>query len=187
MSELPNGLVWGYHGTSSVFAKKHLTEGIPVTNFSGDWLGHGAYFWEGDYDRAEEWARLHAITKYGGTPIVFQAVIDLNNCLDLTLITDRRLLEEVVKEMCDEMPLEKRQRLKQNYYTRELDCGAINNLVQRARKSDGSPQFTTVRGAFREGDPVYRTSEGLESGVCNRDHIQINVIQNTAIHSLEIV
>lgn len=170
-----------------MFAESILENGIPTTAFPGDWLGHGAYFWQGDDERAWEWAKSRVVPKYGGSPVVIQAVLDLRACLDLTLMSDRSLLEATARVVYDEMPTDERHKLTQTYRRRELDCKAINAVITKARNADGTPRYTTVRGAFREGFPVYSIRDGLASGIYDRDHIQINVVDKRAILSLEIL
>ena len=46
-----------------------------------DWLGHGIYFWEHNYQRALEWAQQSPKVEH---PAVIGAVIDLGYCLNLT-------------------------------------------------------------------------------------------------------
>lgn len=185
MVKLPNGRVWAYHGTSSAFADEHLEKGIPTTTFPGDWLGHGAYFWEGDYYRAVTWAEERVVPKYGGDPIVLGAVIDLRRCLDLTRIVDRGLLFRAEAEMYASLSSVERQALKQSYHRRDVDCRAVNWLVAGAVDGDGQPLYNCVRGVFWEGGPLYVTDGGHESGIRTLDHIQINVTHPSAIKLID--
>ncbi len=53
------GYVLGYHGCDRRTGEKVISgeqELTPSKN-AYDWLGHGIYFWEDDYIRAEEWAQ----------------------------------------------------------------------------------------------------------------------------------
>ena len=57
---LPFGIVLAYHGCDREIGERVLAgrvEVLPSTN-DYDWLGSGAYFWEGDPRRALEWARF---------------------------------------------------------------------------------------------------------------------------------
>ena len=57
---------------------------IVISQRPYDWLGHGMYFWENNYERALQWAedkkRRGAIV----TPAVIGAVLQLGYCCDLT-------------------------------------------------------------------------------------------------------
>ena len=48
-----------------------------------DWLGFGFYFWEGNYERALDFAIHPPGKKQIKTPAVLGATIDLKFCLDL--------------------------------------------------------------------------------------------------------
>lgn len=187
VDQLPNNLVYGYHGTTSDFAEAHLRDGIPSTSFSGDWLGHGSYFWQGDVDRATEWAEHSAAkSRSNGNqsePVVLEAVIDLSECLDLTKIAYRDALRTVADDIISVLAPLEREAIRQNKGRRELDCKVINAFLFDAANG-GMPRFTTVRGVFSEGDPLYSIDERRQSGICDRDHIQINVVNKIAIRSL---
>ena len=47
-----------------------------------DWLGAGAYYWEGAPERAMDWAKKHC-----KDPAVLGAVIDLGHCMNQTVFT----------------------------------------------------------------------------------------------------
>ena len=183
----PNNLVWGYHGTSDRYVHEHLSHGIPRSTFPGDWLGHGCYFWEGDLERARQWSERHVIPRHGGKPAILAAVIDLTDCLDLTRTEGRELVAAIAQSVYDELPPERHAALRQNYYRREMDCKVIEFILASTRKPDGSPRFSTVRGAFQEGSPVYILPGGLISQVGDLDHIQINVTDPRAIIALDRV
>jgi len=59
-----------------LFNGKHITDSVN----DYDWLGHGQYFWEYNYDRALSWAK----EKEYMDPSVIGATIDLGRCLNLT-------------------------------------------------------------------------------------------------------
>ncbi len=183
----PNGLVWGYHGTSDKFSETHIRQGMPHTTFPGDWLGHGAYFWEGDCTRAARWAKERVVPKFGGQPVVLVAVIDLSDCLDLTRVDDRQLIQELAARAYDEMATERQAGMRQEEMWRELDCRVIEYVLRNARRKDGTPRFTTVRGAFQEGLPLHSSPEGAQSFIRELDHIQINVVDRGALQSLSVV
>lgn len=186
--EVPNRLVWGYHGTSTNYASIHIQQGIPVTTYPGDWLGNGAYFWEGDSMRARHWAETRVVPKHGGNPVVLEAVIDLTACLDLTRIPDRELYADVAQAVFHEMPSHDRVAIKQTEKCREMDCLVANMILRGADKYQHSlPKYTTARGVFSEGRPVYSFgSQKIESQIRDLDHIQINVVNKVAIRWMRI-
>ena len=52
------GYVLAYHGLDRELGEKILTgkQGLVPSENGYDWLVHGIYFWEEDYNRAAEWA-----------------------------------------------------------------------------------------------------------------------------------
>jgi hypothetical protein len=73
-----------------------------------------------------------------------------------------------------------RSRLRQTAGRRELDCLVINATLRAVQRSDGSPLFTTVRGLFTEGAPLF-SADALASGIHADDHIQIGVADQRAV------
>jgi len=146
-----------------------------------DWLGHGFYFWEGNRERALDWAKQQAsqsgkaekrITK----PFVIGAIIDLGHCLNL-LEQDALLL---VKENHEalltrtklagaQMPKNKPSGIDLDYVIRHLDCAVIEVLHENNKSSGGAP-YDSVRAVFVEGTPLYQGA-----GFRARNHIQICV------------
>lgn len=186
-TDQPNGLVWGYHGTSDRFAEAHIRRGMPHTTFPGDWLGHGAYFWEGDFTRAAMWAEDRVVPRFGGQPVVLAAVIDLSDCLDLTRVDDRQFIQTLAARAYDEITAEGMAGLRQDEMWRELDCRVIEYTLRNTLRKDGTPRFTTIRGAFQEGRPLHSSPEGAQSFIRELDHIQINVVDRGALQSLSVV
>ncbi len=80
------GLILGYHGCDAEVAETLLAgEPFEISRNAYDWLGFGAYFWEGDPERGLQWA--HLMQQRGApitAPAVVGAVIDPGWCLDLT-------------------------------------------------------------------------------------------------------
>ncbi len=93
-SKLPN-LVLGFHGCKQDTYDKVISNGetLKESDNKYDWLGHGIYFWEQNYQRAYEWA----INKYGDNAAVIGAVIDLGYCLNLTDSASADILREGYK------------------------------------------------------------------------------------------
>lgn len=138
---------------------------------SHDWLGHGAYFWESDLERARRWAREHA-----DDPFVVGAVIGLGRCLDLTsgdssciLKPYYELLAQTNASQGTPMPRNSVKGDGGEWIKRDLDCAVIEFLHQ-ARAADGSTAYETVRGVFFEGGELYPGA-----GFRERTHIQICV------------
>lgn len=175
MGGFPNDLVWGYHGTPQERAEGIVRDGFIRSENSWDWLGHGVYFWERDFDRAMDWAA-------GSDRAVFAAVIDLSQCLDLTQMRWRDLLRDTVALA----PADAADKLRQTGFNHGVDCWAINRVVNETRTSDGTPRFTTVRGAFQEGAPLFSAGSGRdkESAIRTLDHVQICVSDESAIRHL---
>jgi hypothetical protein len=152
-----------------------------------DWLGGGTYFWESDSQRALEWAEEKQQHKLCNVPFVVGAVIDLGNCLDLTLRSNLDLLERVhadfaaAQERAGFAMPENRDspRVKsKNKVMRTLDC-AILNYVHQMNKQAGLPEFDTVRGVFVEGDPAFAGSQ-----IFRKTHIQIAVRNESCIKAI---
>lgn len=139
-----------------------------------DWLGHGVYFWEGDPARAWQWALQREAESKIAEPCVIGAIIDLKHCLDL--FSHDGLLQ--VKEVHSE--LEKTMRkagaaMPRNVGKtpdkagRRLDCAVMNYLHEYRRQRREEP-YDSVRGAFLEGEPLYK-----DAGFRSLNHIQICV------------
>jgi hypothetical protein len=157
-----------------------------------DWLGPGVYFWEGDPVRAWEWAEAKATRVKGMVPYVVGAAIDLGNCLDLTFRDDIELLRDAHDSLVASLHEEGRPMPKnldlpgdesRDKLLRNLDCAVIRYLhdsIEQELSSAGAhgalERFDSVRGLFREGDPIYP-----ESGFYERTHTQI------AVRSLECI
>ena len=108
--------------------------------------------------------------------VVLAAIIDLTRCLDLTQIRWRELVAEVGAAV----PKAIADRLRQNEFNRGLDCWVINRVIEQTRYEDGSPRFTTVRGAFQEGEAIYRAGVKA-SAIRTLDHVQLCVVDDAAM------
>lgn len=183
--QFPDNLVYGYHGTSDLNVPTILRDGFQRTGKRWDWLGHAAYFWEGDQERAAQWASVKA-NEVGGIPVVMRALIDLSQCFDLTLQRYRDHLAQIALTVINELPPEMLSSMRQTERRRDLDCHVLNSLFSTAVSSDGSPAFTTVRALFREGQPLF-SAGGLASGIYDLDHIQIGVLDQSAIIDVDVM
>ena len=88
---LPSGVVLAYHGCDREVGEHVLSGATEIQPSSNDydWLGTGAYFWEGNAQRALEWAcflqqRPSSSRGKIRQPFVVGAVILPGLCLDLT-------------------------------------------------------------------------------------------------------
>ncbi|WP_245318442.1 hypothetical protein [Bradyrhizobium sp. DOA1] len=152
-----------------------------------DWLGPGVYFWEGDPVRAWEWARDRGYSD----PFVVGAIIDLGECLDLTLRENLEYLSVAYKDLQrvqsqakSRVPVNKdgRRLPKRDKVLRFLDCAVITHLhhmVADAATQNPSPRFDTVRGLFEEGKPAFRGA-----GFYSRTHTQIAVLNQSLIRGV---
>lgn len=174
--------VLGYHGCDLSTAKQTLHSHQPLESSTNDydWLGYGVYFWEDDPDRAMEWAEK----KRYKNPAVVGAVIELGNCLDLTIVPNLELVRQAYtdfKSLFEESGI--LDFLPKNspgfpgdpdLVKRHLDCAVINFLHQ-IRKRSGVAPFDTIRSPFSEGRPLYEGAKIVE-----RTHTQI-CVRNTKV------
>lgn len=184
-SNRPN-IILGFHGCDKSVAE-NVVLGKKELKFSDnvyDWLGHGIYFWENDYDRALEYAheaqrrKPQSITN----PSVLGAIITLGRCLDLTTQENIRILSHtyhnVIKPTMNNSnypQLVNRQAgnaINGDLLLRDLDCYVIESL-HKILKENSYPSYDSVKAAFWEGDELYRTA-----GFREKNHIQI-CIRNT--------
>lgn len=160
--KLPN-LVLGFHGcTNEVFDKVVVQrEHLRSSSNSYDWLGHGIYFWEQNYQRAFEWAQ----NRYGENVAVIGAVIDLGYCLNLTDSASSDILRqgyELLKIRCEivgnKLPENVVSSKTKDVLLRNLDCAVIQQIHDYNKENDKA-MFDSVRGIFTEGGPVYPGAE----------------------------
>jgi hypothetical protein len=175
--------VLGYHGCDVATAERIFAgkDSIRTSQNDYDWLGSGAYFWEGDPERAMLWARERVKRKKFQIAAVVGAVIDLGNCLNLSTQEGVGLLKIAYDSYCqireeDGEPLAANKNPAQiggrDRLLRRLDNAVIERLHVIATLSgdDAFEPFDTVRGMFREGPPVYPGA-----GFWEKTHVQIAV------------
>lgn len=176
--KLPN-LVLGFHGCNCSTFKRVLYDQEPLkkSENSYDWLGHGIYFWEQNFARAQDWAQK----RYGEDDArVIGAVIDLGCCLNLTDSYASSFLKlgyDLLKVRCAvaeiEMPHNRPSIKTRDVLLRDLDCAVIQQIHDYAHVMAAQGEmleFDSVRGVFIEGDPPYPDSEFRE-----KTHIQLCV------------
>jgi hypothetical protein len=167
------GLIIGYHGCDAVVAEALIAgEAMRPSEKDYDWLGPGVYFWEDDPRRAQEWADEKARRGVYKAGAVVGAVIDMGNCLDLTLRANLILLTDAYDSLRIAhdaaglpMPENRDGRDAGDKLLRYLDCAVIKHLhenieaeAEEARLAGRTPAFApfdAVRGLFVEGGAVY--------------------------------
>ena len=178
------GFILGYHGCDKSLGERVLAgeQGLEPSNNSYDWLGHGIYFWEDDWRRADEWSkdRMSIPDSKIQEPFVVGAIIDLGVNLSLMRREDIELvkkgyhsLRQLQKMKGEAMPVNSGG---QDRFKRELDCAVIH-LVHVFRRAEKLAEFETVRGMFFEGEEAY-----AGSGFRNKNHVQVCVRNPNRIH-----
>ncbi len=125
-------------------------------------------------------------------PYVIGAAVDLGNCLDLTVRDHVELLRDahnglVAALQAQGKPMPQNRNVandsSRDELLRNLDCAVIRYLHDSIEQElavgsthDSLERFDSVRGLFREGDPIYPGS-----GFYERTHTQI------AVRSLECI
>ena len=175
-----HNLIIGFHGCDESVREK-IVKGedkqYKSTN-DYDWLGHGMYFWEYNYARALEYAKLiHKSNRYSKYPIkkpsVLGAIIDLGHCLDLldsaylNIVKESYLLLEKSSKIAGfSLPKNKPVEEEKDILICKLDCAVIES-VHFYYKEKGE-RFDSVRSVFFEGEYLYKNA-----GFKEKNHIQI--------------
>jgi len=179
--------VIGYHGCDRKLGMDFVAGVTPIRGNKRKyhWLGHGIYFWEGDQDRAQEWAVEKASRGEIDDPFVIGAVIELGLCLDLSARENAPLIQaahaslsEYYAKAGDPMPVNTKAPKddRDDKVMRYLDCAVINHLVDIS-----SGKVDTVRGLFVEGDSLYDGGE-----IYHKSHVEIAVRNPDRIRGLFI-
>jgi len=184
------GLLIGFHGCDRSRQQELLQNSaiIPKSDKPYDWLGHGMYFWENNFERALQWAKDNKERGDGlNEPAVIGAVIDLGYCCDL--LDDRfikmissyyRLMEVEYRSIGKPLPVNKDAKNDEHKdkLMRFRDRATIEFMHESIRK-EATKQiesigytsyklFDSVRGVFPEGGEAYPGS-----GFYAKSHIQI--------------
>ncbi len=184
----PN-LIIGFHGCDEEVKNQLLNSPniIQVSEKPYDWLGHGMYFWENNYDRALQWANDKKKRGEINAPAVIGAVLHLNYCCDFLDSRYIQLLKNAYQIMKNRSQilgaeLPKNKNLKQDVYKdkilRVLDCTTIEYMHAKIYRqyeaetmSNGVSRikhFDSTRGVFTEGGPAF-----TGAGIFEKSHIQI--------------
>jgi hypothetical protein len=182
-------LILGFHGCDESVRDSLLMKPNKIlpSEKPYDWLGHGVYFWENNYERAFQWAKDKEKRGDIKKASVIGAVLSLDYCLDFT---DSRFIEMIqsyyslmeLSYTLFEKELPKNKDLKFDTYKdkiiRELDCSVIEYMHQKiseARDNEISEKgfsdykiFDSARGIFTEGGPAFPGA-----GIQSKNHIQV--------------
>jgi hypothetical protein len=181
--------VYGFHGLDKEIALQILTqkEDFKHSNNHYDWLGHGVYFWENNYERAVQYAIETSKRKKSTIkePFVLGTIIDLGNCLDLLDQKHLNFLAVAYEDLKKSLEIENKtlpinSSFSENdfdFRKRELDCAVIRHAHQLAK--DEGEHFDSVRAAFWEGEPLYNGA-----GFKKQNHIQIAVLNPNCIKGI---
>lgn len=177
--EFQPAFLLGFHGCDASVGEAILrgeeTHLRPSEN-DYDWLGSGIYFWEGNPQRALEFAQERQQGKPNSRgkiqePFILGALINPRRCLDLadataiSQIKDAHFdIVQAFQSRDDSLPSNGA-----SLRARKLDCLVFNTL-HALREARGFASYDTVRGLFWEGQPLY---EG--AGISEGNHIQICV------------
>jgi hypothetical protein len=181
--QFPSSFVLGFHGCDEAVGEAVLRGEISHLKSSEndyDWLGTGIYFWEGNPQRALEFATARAKSnfKQGSkikTPFVIGAILNMGRCLDLrdsTSLCEVREAYDLLQLAVTSKGLSIPKNLGRDMKLRKLDCAVINFLHDR-REGLGWSLYDTVRADFWEGADLYPGA-----GFREQDHIQI-CVRNT--------
>lgn len=176
--------ILGFHGCDRSVCEKVLlgNDRLYLSTNDYDWLGHGIYFWENNFQRALDYARF--IKNNPGRcqtrikdPSVVGAIIDLGNCLNLLDSRYIKIVEEghdilvtTTHQSGFDLPQNIRpKRDEKDLLLRKLDCAVIET-VHASNDQNSQAPFDTVRGIFEEGDELYPNA-----GFRKMSHIQVCV------------
>ena len=202
MYDVRQNFIIGFHGCEESIRDKLISKpnDLVFSNKPFDWLGHGMYFWENNYTRAQIWAEEKKRNGIIKKPAVLGAVIHLGYCCDFLDSKYIRLIQhhytsfkELNDILGDELP--KNRNIKsdpnEDMLLRELDCAVIEYMHQsifetwlKEIKNNGSSStrnFDTTRGVFTEGGPAF---DG--AGIFEKSHIQVCVRNPNCIKGLFI-
>lgn len=180
-----SNLLIGFHGCDESVTHQLLNKPkqVKISEKPFDWLGHGFYIWENNYDRALQWARDKEKRGRLNKASVIGVVFTLDYCLDLIDSQFIRMLSVYYELMKKDLirigkKLPENKDVKEDKHKdlliRELDCAVIEYLHQKIKEEiehDNKSQikkFDSARGVFTEGGPAFPGA-----GVQKKSHIQI--------------
>lgn len=180
-----SNILIGFHGCDESARDELLTKPkkVKISEKPFDWLGHGFYVWENNYQRALEWAKDKQKRGKIKKASVIGVVFTLDNCLDLIdsefikmLPFYYDLMEKDFLSIGKDLPKNKDVKADEHkdLLIRELDCAVIQYLHQKIKEAkekdpnNSLKEFDTARGVFIEGGPAFPGA-----GVQKKSHIQI--------------
>jgi hypothetical protein len=187
-------LVIGYHGCDAVVRDDLVSGRLAGLTHSAnpyDWLGPGAYFFEGDPERALNFAeasRAHPEKMYTKQPIVTPAVVGavlrIHNWLDMTTQHGIREFsfahDAMLKALAANGEAPPRNVPARDddadILLRRLDNAVFTHLHTVREKHLNVPAYQAVRGAFPQGPAIAENS-----GFRRDSHIQIAVRDDACV------
>ncbi len=180
-----SNILLGFHGCDESIRDQLLNKpkNIKISEKPFDWLGHGFYIWENNYNRALEWAKDKQKRGKIDKASVIGVVFTLDYCLDLIdsefiklLSNYYKLMEKDFSYLGNELPKNKdvKEDEHKDKLIRELDCAVIEYLHQKIKEEiQNNPQtsikeFASARGVFTEGGPAFPGA-----GVQRKSHLQV--------------
>jgi hypothetical protein len=191
MYDVRPNLILGFHGCDIAVCHSLLNNPDKIKSSQNpfDWLGHGMYFWENNYERALSWALEKQERGEINEAAVIGAVIHLDHCCDFLNSKHTQMLEpyhSLVKTHYEigGQALPQNTDLAHDVYKgkllRRLDCSVIefmHKTMDKQIESDvhstgfsNERVFDSVRGVFMEGGPAFKGS-----GILKKSHIQIAI------------
>lgn len=173
-------LVVAYHGCDAA-TRESLLSGETRLRLSAnpyDWLGDGAYFFEGDWRRAYKFAAAacrrpsERLSRQAiRSPAVVGAILRVGHWLDMSTQAGIEEFEKTYLALVAEgAPLKANKAARcddTDIILRLLDRQVFNELHRRRQKA-GERAYDAVRGPFEQGEPV-----ALASSICRDTHLQI--------------
>lgn len=183
------GVVLAFHGCDAVTRDAILTGELPGLSRSNnpyDWLGPGVYFFEGDPQRALNFAVAAAAQperKYTKRPIaspaVLGAILRVGNWLDMSTqsgVAEYTRALESLRKIRTKIPINKAAFVGDNdLILRNLDR-AVFKHIHESRGGSGQPAYDAVRSPFAQGKPLADDCRFTESA-----HVQIAVYDMKAV------
>lgn len=200
-NDRPN-LYIGFHGCDETVRDSLVIQPntVKISEKPFDWLGHGFYVWENNYERALQWAQDKQAQGKIKKASVVGVVYLLGNCLDFT---DAKFIDAIevyfeslkqdLEKVGDKLPANKDANHDEfrDKLIRELDCMVIQHLHQKIKEAIDSDistlgyselkHFDSIRGLFTEGGPAFPGA-----GIRKRNHIQVCIRNKNCIKAFFI-
>lgn len=185
----------GYHGTASSRLDGIRDNGLRPTVGEGHWLGSNAIYLFEEPSIALGWAQAKSVNpSLGEYPIVLRVSYDPEPCLDLTRLDARQALAKFARTIGTELVEEDSvRRVRQNGGRRELDSIVLESF-QRSLAGSGYRSIRaifTARGFMSDkiyppSGPLYALDDSRQSWFNYHDHIQVAVLDPSAIKSIAV-